>query len=202
LLTKRKNWIWAIKLSRYTVILDACVLYPAPLRDVLLELATTDLFRAKWTDQIHDEWTSALLRQRPDIDKVTLDRTRNLMNETVLDCKVTNYEELIDGLNLPDENDRHVLAAAIAGKADAIITYNLKDFPDDYCNNYDLEILHPDDFLKFQYGFEPSIIVTAIRNIRQRLKKPTKSGSDYLVTLERQALPKIVSELKKFEAMI
>lgn len=182
--------------------MDACVLYPAPLRDVLLELATTDLFRAKWTDQIHDEWTSALLRQRLDIDETTLNRTKNLMDETVLDCKVTNYEELIDGLNLPDENDNHVLAAAIAGKADAIITYNLKDFPEDYCNKYDIEILHPDDFLKFQYDFEPSIIVTAIRNIRQRLQKPPISSSNYLVTLERQALPKIVSELKKFETMI
>ena len=97
----------------FTALYDACVLYPAPLRDLLMHLAMTDLFRARWTDQIHDEWISNLSINRPDLKRRQLERTRRLMNAHVLDCLVTGYEGLIDKLKLPDPNDRHVLAAAI-----------------------------------------------------------------------------------------
>jgi len=79
---------------RYTVVFDACVLYPAPLRDFLLRLAISGLFSAKWTKQIHDEWTRNLLESRPELrDK--LPRTRQLMNSAVPDVLVTGYEPLI-----------------------------------------------------------------------------------------------------------
>ncbi|PLY14480.1 MAG: hypothetical protein C0631_10780, partial [Sedimenticola sp.] len=97
---------------RYTVVFDACVLYPAPLRDFLLRLSMTGLFSAKWTDQIHDEWIRNVLKSRPELqDK--LPRTRELMNTAVPDSLVTAYEPLIESLSLPDADDRHVLAAAI-----------------------------------------------------------------------------------------
>jgi hypothetical protein len=66
--------------NRFTVIYDACVLYRAPLRDLLMRLALTDLYRARWSDQIHDEWISAVLRNRPDLSRQQLERTRSLMN--------------------------------------------------------------------------------------------------------------------------
>ena len=113
----------------FTALYDACVLYPAPLRDLLMHLALTDLFRAKWTDAIHEEWMRAVLETRPDLTREKLERTRNLMNAHVRDCLVTGYEGLIPGLPLPDPDDRHVLAAAIRGRADVIVTFNLKDFP-------------------------------------------------------------------------
>ena len=117
---------------RYTVIFDACVLYPAPLRDILLRLATTGLFTAKWTDQIHDEWIRNAVKKRPEL-KDKLPRTRELMNRAVPDSLVTGYEFLIESLELPDSNDRHVLAAAIRSGAQAIVTFNLKDFPEKNC---------------------------------------------------------------------
>lgn len=115
-------------MSKFTVIYDACVLYPAPLRDMLMRLALTDLFKAHWTDHIHDEWINALLREDRHY-RETLERTRELMDCHVRDAKVYGYELLIDNLNLPDPDDRHVLAAAIRCNANAIVTFNLKDFP-------------------------------------------------------------------------
>ena len=92
---------------------DACVLYPAPLRDLLMHLAMTDLYHAKWTNDIHDEWIRNVLANRPDLKRSQLERTRELMNKYVRDCLVEKYEHLILSLRLPDLNDRHVLAAAI-----------------------------------------------------------------------------------------
>lgn len=113
---------------RYTVVLDACVLYPAPLRDLLLSLASAGMFGARWTEMIQDEWQRNLLKNRPDL-KDQIPRTVELMNSAIEDCLIQGYERLIDSFALPDPNDRHVLAAAIAGHADAIVTFNLKDFP-------------------------------------------------------------------------
>ena len=111
-----------------TALYDANVLYPAPLRDLLMHLALTDLFRAKWSEQIHEEWIRNVLKSRADLTKAQLERTRQLMNENVRDCLVAGYEALIPALSLPDPDDRHVLAAAIQGQANVIVTYNLKDF--------------------------------------------------------------------------
>ena len=114
--------------ARYTAVLDACVLYPAPLRDVLLSLGRAGLYHARWTHQIHDEWMRNLLAQRPDLAEDTLRRTRELMNTAIPDSLIENYEVLIDKIQLPDPEDRHVVAAAIIGHADAIVTFNLKTF--------------------------------------------------------------------------
>ena len=104
-------------------------MYPAAVRDILLEIATADLYFARWSNAVHDEWTNALLRDRPDLTAEQLQRTRTLMNRSVRDALVEGFEPLIEGLSLPDPNDRHVLAAAINGHADVIVTANLKDFP-------------------------------------------------------------------------
>jgi len=114
---------------RYTAILDACVLYPAPLRDLLLSFAAEGVFDARWTRQIEQEWVSNLLAKRADLSADQLARTVQLMRQAVEDCLIEDYEYLIEVLHLPDPDDRHVLAAAIVGHADAIVTFNLKDLP-------------------------------------------------------------------------
>lgn len=116
-------------MANFVAVYDACVLYPAPLRDLLVRLALTGLFRAKWSSQIHDEWTRSALKSRPDLSLDRLQRTRDLMDRAVPDCLVTGHEGLIEQLKLPDPNDRHVLAAAIRSQAGVIVTFNLKDFP-------------------------------------------------------------------------
>ncbi len=148
-------------MSRFTVIYDACVLYPAPLRDLLMRLTLTDLFKAYWTDQIHEEWIRAVLR-RGDVSRDKLERARDLMDLHARDAKVYGYEPLIEALDLPDPDDRHVLAAAIRCRADAIVTYNIKDFPEEALKPYSIDLLHPDDFVLYQ---KPSLAPRRIVHI-------------------------------------
>ena len=114
--------------SHFTVVYDACVLYPAPLRDLLMRLALTDRFRARWSDAIHDEWIRNLRKQRPELDPAALEKTRTLMNSSVRDSLVEGFEHLIPAIELPDPDDRHVVSAAIHSGAETIVTFNLKDF--------------------------------------------------------------------------
>ncbi|WP_204336827.1 PIN domain-containing protein [Cryomorpha ignava] len=106
-----------------TVVIDACVLYPAPIRDVLLSMAFEGLFEPKWSRAIQDEWTGNLLINREDLNKKQLDGTIQAMNRAFPDSNVLNFEELIPSLSLPDKDDRHVLACAIKCKADLITTF-------------------------------------------------------------------------------
>ena len=116
-------------MANFTVVYDACLFYPAPLRDLMVRLAQTRRFRARWTERIHQEWVHALLHKQPELDRRQIERTVQLINQAVPDCLITDYEPLIDELELPDPDDRHVLAAAIRAGAQAILTLNLKDFP-------------------------------------------------------------------------
>ena len=153
--------------SSSCALFDACVLYPAPLRDFLMHLAITDLFRAKWTDEIHDEWIRNLLKNRPDLTMERLHHTRDLMNSNVRDCLVLGYKEPIPSLNLPDANDRHVLAAAICAGAEVIVTHNLSDFPATTLDQYGIEAQHPDEFIIHLIDLAPSVICEAAK--RQRM---------------------------------
>ena len=85
-------------MANFTAVYDANVLYPAPLRDILMRLALTDMFSARWTDDIHDEWIRNVLESRPDLTREQLERTRGLMNANVRDCVGEGYQSLIPGL--------------------------------------------------------------------------------------------------------
>lgn len=189
-------------IRRYTALLDANVLYPAPLRDVLMQLAVTDLFKAKWTEDIHQEWIEALLRNQPHQNRAALERTRALMDQSTRDCLVTGYQSLIPSLTLPDPNDRHVLAAAIVGSCDAIITQNLKDFPPDVLAPYGIEAQHPDAFICNQLSLAPGIVCNAFRMVRARLKNPPIGRHEYLAILTQQGLVGTVGELKQFSELL
>jgi hypothetical protein len=173
------------------------VLYPSDLRNLLMHLALTGLFRATWSDAVHEEWIAALLRNRPDLTRAKLERTRMLMDQHATDALVTGYEDLIPGLHLPDPNDRHVLAAAIRGRADVIVTINVRDFPADALTPFGVEAQHPDDFLLQLLDLAPGAVAGAARNHRESLKNPPKSIEQYLNTLEAQGLTQSVSVLRE-----
>ncbi|OOE90878.1 PIN domain-containing protein [Salinivibrio sharmensis] len=189
-------------MTSYTVILDACVMYPAPLRSYLMYLSNTGLFRARWTEQIHDEWIRNLRRNNPDVDPERLARTRQLMNAHVPDCLIEGYEPLIDGLTLSDVDDRHVVAAAIKGQAESIITFNLKDFPSEALDPLGLSAIHPDEFLCDMFELDSSACVKAAQQQRRALKNPPMTSDDFLACLQRQKLPSFVSKLRSFSCML
>jgi len=176
---------------------DANVLYPAELRNLLMHLALTGLFQAKWSAHIHEEWISNLLQNRPDLTRAQLERTRLLMDKHAVDALVTDYEDLIPGLHLPDPNDAHVLAAAIRGRVDVIVTMNLRDFPASTIAPLGIEAQHPDEFILQLLDLATCAVATAAQNHRQSLKNPPKSKDEYLATLERQGLPQTASILRE-----
>lgn len=188
--------------SPFTVIYDACVLYPAPLRDLLMHLALTGAYRARWSEQIHDEWTRNVLKNRPDVSKTQLDRTVGFMNQAIPDSLVSDYEPLVQGLDLPDEDDRHVLAAAIKCGASVIVTYNLKDFPAKILKRFEIEALHPDVFLSDIWDLDQAAVLKAVQKQRASLKNPVYSPRELLDILLKQQLPEIVKHLSSYELLI
>jgi hypothetical protein len=189
-------------LAHFTALYDACVLYPAPLRDLLIRLAVKDLFRAKWTDLIHAEWTRNLLDNRPDLTSEQLARTCQLMNDHVPDSLVFGYEYLIPALSLPDQEDRHVLAAAIRAHSNVIVTFNLKDFPADVLSGHDIEAQHPDEFLTHLVDLAPWAVCQTVREQREDLKHPPQSATELLATFEALGLLVFVSRLREMNSLI
>jgi predicted nucleic acid-binding protein len=185
-----------------TAVYDANVLYPAPLRDLLIRLAQAGLVQAKWTDTIHDEWMRNVIKDNPKLSPDRLERTKTLMNDAVRDCLVSDYADLIESISLPDPDDRHVLAAAIRVGAGVIVTFNLKDFPNETLARYDVEAQHPDDFLKTLLDSESGQVCAAVKQQRESLRNPPKTAEELLSTFENQGLTQFASQLRKFVELL
>jgi predicted nucleic acid-binding protein len=181
----------------FVVLYDACVLYPAPLRDLLIRLANTGIVRARWSAAILDECFRSILKQRPELKPESLQRTRELMTRAVPDCMVTGFEGLIDGLALPDPDDRHVLAAAIRTGAQAIVTFNLNDFPAERLQQYNIEAKHPDDFVIDVIDLSLGTVATVIAEQAAALRTPPRSTAELLDTLRAQGLVRSVAKLRE-----
>ncbi len=162
-----------------------------------MELALTDLFRARWSEEIHKEWMRNVLKNRPDLEEHQLLRTKAFMDANVRDALVTGFESLIPSLKLPDPNDRHVLAAAIRCQSDVIVTLNLKDFPSDYLSSFDVEAQHPDEFVLYLLDLYPVQVCRAVEKVRQRLRNPSMNCDRYPQNLLKQGLPQTVSFMKE-----
>ena len=185
-------------MANFTAVYDSNVLYPAPLRDLLMWLALTDLFRARWTADIHEEWMRNVLKDRPDLSRERLNRTREFMDANVRDCVVEGYRDLIPSLDLPDPDDRHVLAAAIRSNASVIVTFNLKHFPEERLEQYGIEAQHPDVFIEHLIDLNSGKVCKAAEEHRQSLRNPPKTVDEYLDTLLRQGLPQTAALLRSF----
>ncbi len=185
-----------------TAVYDANTLYPAPLRDLLIRLSQAGLVQAKWTDAIHDEWIRNVLKNRPDLSLQQLERTKNLMDKAVPDCLVSGHDPLISSLALPDPDDRHVLAAAIHSKASVIVTYNLKDFPANVLSSYDIQALHPDDFLSDLIDSATAPTVGAVKRQRASLRKPPMAAEQLLEIFQAQELTQFVARLLPFASLL
>ena len=189
--------------ARYTAILDACVLYPATLRDLLLSLARDGLYHARWSDRIQDEWVRSLLKRRPDLEEAALRRTCALMAQAVPDSVVQGWQHIEPDLTgLPDADDRHVLAAAICGHADAIVTFNLADFPAAALAPFGVEALHPDDFLLNQLDLNPIAALKSIKAMRARWRNPQLSALDLAAAIQKLQMPLVAARLREVAELI
>ncbi len=175
-------------------LLDANVLYSAPLRDLLMQMSFDGLFQARWTTEIEHEWKRNLLANRPDL-AVQIDRTQAVMRRAIPDALVTGHAARMPGVALPDTDDRHVLAAAIASAADAIVTFNLRDFPAATLAGHGIEALHPDTFVMDFAATMPRQVLGAARACLARLANPPVTPDDYLAVLRRLGLTEIAAFL-------
>lgn len=188
--------------SPFTAIYDACVLYPAPLRDFLMWLGLSGQFRARWSRTIHEEWKRNLLIKRPDLTWAQVNRTSELMDCAIPDGLVEGYEALIAGLALPDSDDRHVLAAAIRCGASVIVTFNERDFPQEMLAPYGIESQHPDEFVGNLLDLDAAAVVAAAQHQRAQLKNPPMDGDRYLDILFRQGLVHTTKVLTNYRTIL
>lgn len=181
----------------YAVVLDANVLVPSALCDTLLRLAASGFYRPLWSDQILMEVEHAILRVRPELDPDRVERRMDAMRNAFLDANVTGWEEVAAGLDLPDPDDRHVLAAAIAGGAQAIVTFNGKDFPAQRLEPRGIEARHPDEFLLDQLDLSPSALLEVLISQAADLRNPPTDLAGLLNNLARCNLPSFVEAARR-----
>ena len=179
------------------IVLDANILYSAALRGLILHLGTHEAVEPYWSEEIQNEWTESLLRNRPDLRRASLERTRRNMAFHFPNALVQGYESLIPTLWLPDPKDRHVLAVAIHAEAQYIVTFNLEDFPDTILPFHGIEAVSPDDLVVRLLRERPDRILRAITKHRLSLTRPPKTVEEYLETLEKQGLYQTVAFLRQ-----
>ena len=178
--------------DRPTVVLDANVLFPFRKRDILLRMHDAGLFQARWTERILDEWTRSLLERKPHLEP-SVRSQRRAMREHFGEALVRGYEPLIGTLDLPDADDRHVLAAAIRCSARHIVTDNLADFPSGALAGFDIEAIDADTFLSRTFDRCPSEAVAVLRILRQAYRNPPFSPHELVSHPAAKGVPRVVA---------
>ena len=136
-------------------------------------------------------------KDRPDSDKARLARSRELMNAAIRDVLVEGYQPLIVSLELPEPDDRHVLAAAIRWGAQGIFTRNLRDFPTGALEPWGIEAVHPDDFVVAQLNLAPGVVLQKLNEQAAALKNPPLGLEELLAILERNGLVRSMAEVRR-----
>ena len=181
---------------RFKAVLDTNVIYPVVIRDLLFWFAHYDLYTPKWSNHIFDEWTDVMARKGVSAEEIK--KRVNAVNHAFPDALVNNYQGLIKNLELPDPKDCHVLAAAIKTNANVIVTNNLKDFPEDYLDSFDIKAKSADDFLTDIIDLNHEEAIKAFREMVLNKKKPELDEYQVLDLLRRSGLNATADYLHAF----
>lgn len=180
----------------YSALLDSCVLVPSALCDTFLRFAEQGFYRPLWSERILREVAQAVERIHPDLDPSRIHKRIDSMRAAFGDAMVTGWEPACAGLDLPDPDDRHVLAAAIVGGGQSLVTFNLKDFPDDKLSSLSVEVVHPDDFLLDQLDLHPGLALRVLIDQAADTAKPPLELQAVLNLLERCGVPRFVDQVR------
>lgn len=186
--------------DRFTAFLDACVLGSGLRRNILLSLAEAGLFRPRWSSRVLDETEKAIAVITG--GSADTGRQRRAMEAAFPEALVSGFEHLEEGLQLPDMNDRHVVAAAIATAAAVIVTDNLKDFPEEALRPYGLEACSADAFIADTIELDASVALYALKRMRERFRRPELTAEEILRRAEAQGLLQSATLLERFRDML
>lgn len=171
---------------RFTAVLDTNAVYPVIIRDILFWFAHYDLYTLKWSEHIFDEWKKVM--KEKGVSEEEANKRIDKANLAFPDALVQNYKSLIDHLELPDEDDRHVLAAAIKTNANVIVTNNIKDFPEAYLQSFSLNAKTADDFLTDIIDLNQEQAIAAFKEMVLNKKNPKQDEFEVLNQLRNAGL--------------
>lgn len=189
-------------IGRHAAVLDACALHPVIIRSALLWLSTEHLFRPLWSEKILEEVRSSLLIKHPHLKPANLDSHIDILAQKFPDAMVREYPLSLVGLDVPDANDAHVIVTAIIGRADTIVTQNLRDFPDSTMRELGLEAVHPDIFLVNLIDLDPVRAVNSLKNHRNALTKSKPTADEYLYLLNNNGLIQTCARLMEYKLLL
>ncbi len=181
----------------FTALLDANVLVPVSLADTVLRAAERDLYRPLWSVRILDEVRRALHKIHPTAPPSRFETRIAAMNMTFPDSTLTDFDGILPSIELPDPDDRHVVAAAYTGGADLIVTNNLKDFPQDELKRWRLEAVNPDCFLCDMFDLFPQAMLIIIQEQTADMQHPPTDVDELLASLERAGVPEFVHAVRQ-----
>ena len=183
-------------IGRYPAVLDANVLHPAFLRGAMLWFAAERLYQPHWSATILAEWRSSVARRFPDMVAEKLDNQQRMMSDAFPDALIDGYDAIVEALKLPDQMDRHVLAAAIVGKCSGIVTANVKHFPTAEVGAFNIDVIHPDDFIVNIIDLDQDRALEACRQHRAAMTTSNISAADFLARYELAGLIQAHGRLK------
>jgi hypothetical protein len=191
-----------LEFDRFTVVLDACVLFPMFTRDVLLTLADHGFYNPKWSERIHAEWTANLIARLQASGvavnpSAQIDAVRRTMDRAFPDALIRNVPPDSEAVLPVDPKDRHVVMAAAAVRADAIVTFNLKDFAVDHLHaELSIEVIHPDLFVGDLIDLNETRVVGAFRELRARKRHPPWEIDELIERARRSGLQQTAAWLE------
>jgi hypothetical protein len=178
------------------VLVDANLLYPFHLRNLLIQFGVERLIDLRWTAEIHEEWIGNLVADgRATRERLT--RTLEIMRRVLPEADVRGYQHRTASLVLPDAGDRHVLAAAIEAGASILLTFNLADFPSASLALHGVAARHPDDFLCELHAADPEAVEAAVNLARENLTVTAPTMGEFMAALERQRLVRFVDRISR-----
>ena len=171
----------------FRVFLDTCVLYSASLNDVLLRIAERDCFAPHWSEGVLTELCGALV-ENAGLSEESAGRRIGDMKRSFPSACVDDYEELVDSMTCHDK-DRHVLAAAVKGRCEVLVTFNVSDFPRNSLEPYGIELVTPDTFLLDQLDLHPQRVLEALDGRVREASRPPLTHDGLTAALARSGVP-------------
>jgi len=171
------------------IVLDACVLFPTVLREILIGTAATGAFTPLWSARILEEWARATRRLPSGAEAVARTEIAILRADWPA-SEIAPPPDLVETLSLPDADDRHVLAAAIAGGADVLMTLNRRDFPTRTLARHGVLLREPDGFLA-ELNTEGVDMAAVVARVQARAEAVSGREQPIRPLLKRAGLPRL-----------